>query len=106
MGVTNHLVLAVNTNNGLVTVTFQPTGSKTNTAHGAVLQNQTNALGAFPGANQTGSLSCIKDLDGSWTTRRFSAESRRDKRRCRSAAIAIPWLEWYLNANGREPVPT
>ena len=43
---TNHLVIAINTNNGLVTVTFQPTGVKTNTvAHGAVLQNQTNAAG-------------------------------------------------------------
>ena len=56
-GETNYLVLAINTNNGLVTVTFQATGAKTNTtARGAVLQNQTNALGAFPGTNQTGSF--------------------------------------------------
>jgi hypothetical protein len=51
-----YLLLANNTNNGLVTVTFQAAGAKTNTAHGAVLQNQTNALGAFPGTNQTGSF--------------------------------------------------
>ena len=56
-GPTNYLVLAIKTNSGVVIVTFQETGSRTNTiAHGAVLQNQTNALGAFPGANQTGSL--------------------------------------------------
>jgi hypothetical protein len=54
---TNHLAIAINTNNGLVTLTFQATGEKSNTvAHGAVLQNQTNALGAFPGTNQTGSF--------------------------------------------------
>jgi hypothetical protein len=54
---TNHLVIAINTNNGLVTLTFQETGSKTNTtARGAVLQNQTNAQGAFLGTNQTGSF--------------------------------------------------
>ncbi len=54
---TNHLVIAINTNNGLVTLTFQATGEKSNTvAHGAILQNQTNALGAFPGTNQTGSF--------------------------------------------------
>ena len=56
-GPTNHLIIAVNTNNGLVTVTFQATGEKTNTiAHGAILQNETNALGAFPGTNETGSF--------------------------------------------------
>jgi hypothetical protein len=54
---TNHLAISINPGNGVVTVTFQPTGQKTNTiAHGAVLQNQTNALGAFPGATQSGSL--------------------------------------------------
>jgi hypothetical protein len=54
---TNHLVIAINTNNGLVTLTFQETGSKTNTtARGVVLQNQTNAQGAFLGTNQTGSF--------------------------------------------------
>jgi hypothetical protein len=54
---TNHLVIAINTTNGLVTLTFQATGGKSNTvAHGAVLQNQTNALGAFLGTNQTGSF--------------------------------------------------
>ena len=54
---TNHLVIAINTNNGLVTVTFQPTGVKTNTvAHGAVLQNQTNAAGYFLGTNQSGAF--------------------------------------------------
>jgi hypothetical protein len=53
---TNHLVIAINPANGLVTMTFKATGGKTNTAHGAVLQNQTNALGAFPGTNQTGSF--------------------------------------------------
>jgi len=57
LGPTNYLLLTIKTNNGVVTVIFQPTGSKTTTtAHGAVLQNQTNALGAFPGASQTGSL--------------------------------------------------
>jgi hypothetical protein len=55
-GETNYLVITVNTNYGNVTVIFQPTGSKTNTARGAVLQNSTNALGAFPGTNQTGSF--------------------------------------------------
>jgi len=51
------MVLAINTNNGVVTVTFQATGTKTNTtAHGVVLQNQTNAQGAFLGTNQTGSF--------------------------------------------------
>ena len=55
-GATNYLLLSINTNNGVVTVTFQATGSKTNIAHGAVLQNQTNALGAFPGPTQTGSF--------------------------------------------------
>ena len=54
---TNHLAIAINANNGVVTVTFRATGTTTNTlAHGAVLQNQTNALGAFPGVSQTGSL--------------------------------------------------
>jgi hypothetical protein len=53
---TNHLVIAINTNNGLVTVTFQETGAKTNTAHGAVLQNQTNAAGYFLGTNQSGAF--------------------------------------------------
>ncbi len=54
---TNYLLLTVNTTNGVVTVTFQTKGEKTNTvAHGAVLQNQTNALGAFPGTSQTGSF--------------------------------------------------
>jgi len=57
LGVTNYLVLAVNTNNGLVTVTFQPTGVKTNiVAHGAVLQNRTNAQGYFLGTNQSGAF--------------------------------------------------
>jgi uncharacterized repeat protein (TIGR01451 family) len=56
-GPTNHLVIAINPNNGVLSVTFQPTGEQTNTlAHGVVLQNQTNAQGAFPGANQTGSF--------------------------------------------------
>ena len=54
---TNHLVIAINTNNGIVTVTFQATGMKTNTiAHGAVLQNQTNAAGYFLGTNQSGAF--------------------------------------------------
>jgi hypothetical protein len=54
---TNYLVIAINTNNGLVTVTFQPTGIRTNTvAHGAVLQNQTNAAGYFLGTNQSGAF--------------------------------------------------
>jgi hypothetical protein len=54
---TNYLVIAVNTNNGVVTVTFQPTGAKTNTiAHGAVLQNQTNAAGYFLGTNESGAF--------------------------------------------------
>jgi len=57
IGPTNHLVIAINTNNGVVTVTFQPTGAKTNTAaHGAVLQNQTNAAGYFLGTNQSGTF--------------------------------------------------
>jgi len=57
LGPTNYLLLAIKTNNGLETVTFRATGAGTNTiAHGAVLQNQTNALGAFPGTNQIGSL--------------------------------------------------
>ena len=56
-GATNYLVLTVNTNNGVVTATFQATGARTNTiARGAALQNRTNALGAFPVATQTGSL--------------------------------------------------
>jgi hypothetical protein len=56
-GPTNYLLLTVNTTNGVVTVIFQTKGEKTNTvAHGAVLQNQTDALGAFPGTNQTGSF--------------------------------------------------
>ena len=54
---TNHLDIAINTNNGLVTVTFQPTGVKTNiVAHGAVLQNQTNAAGYFLGTNESGAF--------------------------------------------------
>jgi hypothetical protein len=54
---TNHLVIAINTNNGLVTVTFQETGVRTtNAAHGAVLQNQTNAAGYFLGTNETGAF--------------------------------------------------
>jgi uncharacterized repeat protein (TIGR03803 family) len=54
---TNYLVIAINTNNGLVTVTFQPTGAKMNTvAHGAVLQNQTDAAGYFLGTNQGGAF--------------------------------------------------
>jgi hypothetical protein len=54
---TNHLVIAINTNNGVVTVTFQPTGAKTSSvAHGAVLQNQTNAAGYFLGTNETGAF--------------------------------------------------
>jgi hypothetical protein len=46
LGITNYLKLVVNTNNGLVTATFQATGTKTNTT----------ARGAVPGANQTGSF--------------------------------------------------
>jgi hypothetical protein len=54
---TNYLVLAINTNNGIVTVTFRPTGAQTNTiAHGAVLQNKTNAAGYFLGTNQSGAF--------------------------------------------------
>lgn len=54
---TNRLIIAINTNNGLATVTFQPTGAKTNTiAHGAVLQNQTNAAGYFLGTNESGAF--------------------------------------------------
>jgi hypothetical protein len=54
---TNHLVIAINTNNGLVTVTFRPTGVKTNiSAHGAVLQNQTSAAGYFLGTNESGAF--------------------------------------------------
>jgi hypothetical protein len=54
---TNHLLIAINTNNGLVTITFRETGLRTNTtAHGAVLQNQTNAAGYFLGTNQTGTF--------------------------------------------------
>jgi hypothetical protein len=57
LGETNYLVFAINTNNGVVTVTFQPTGAKTNTvAHGAVLQNETNAAGYFLGTNQSGTF--------------------------------------------------
>jgi uncharacterized repeat protein (TIGR01451 family) len=57
LGPTNYLAIALNPNNGLITLTFQPTGATNATlAHGAVLQNQTNALGAFPGTNQTGSF--------------------------------------------------
>ena len=56
-GPTNYLLLAANPTNGEVKVTFQATGSKTNTVGtGAVLQNQTNAAGYFPGTNQTGSF--------------------------------------------------
>jgi hypothetical protein len=56
-GPTNHLAIAINSNNGLVTLTFQPTGVKTNIlAHGAVLQNQTNAAGYFIGTNQSGAF--------------------------------------------------
>ena len=56
---TNHLAIAINTNNGVVTITFRETGAKTNTvAHGAVLQNQpqTNAAGYFLGTNESGSF--------------------------------------------------
>jgi len=57
LGETNYLVLAINTNNGVVTVTFQATGAKPNTvAHGAVLQNETNAAGYFLGTNQSGAF--------------------------------------------------
>jgi hypothetical protein len=57
LGETNYLVLAINTNNGVVTVTFQATGAKPNTvAHGAVLQNETNAAGYFLGTNQSGTF--------------------------------------------------
>jgi hypothetical protein len=54
---TNHLVIAINTNSGVVIVTFQPTGMKTNiVAHGAVLQNQTDAAGYFLGTNESGAF--------------------------------------------------
>jgi hypothetical protein len=57
LGPTNYLAIAVNATNGLVTVTFQPTGLRTNTvAHGAELQNQTNAAGYFLGTNETGAF--------------------------------------------------
>jgi hypothetical protein len=54
---TNHLTLSIATNTGVVTLTFRPTGAHADTtAFGVVLQNQTNALGAFVGTNQTGSF--------------------------------------------------
>jgi hypothetical protein len=55
---TNHLGIAINTNTGVVTVVFRPnaTNTATNVATGVVLQNQTNAFGAFRGTNQSGSL--------------------------------------------------
>ena len=57
VGQTNHLAIQINPTNGEVTVTFQATGTKTNTVgRGVVLQNQTNAAGYFPGTNQTGSF--------------------------------------------------
>jgi hypothetical protein len=56
-GETNYLAVTLYTNIGNVKVTFQATGAKTNTTGwGAVLQNSTNAQGAFPGTNQTGSF--------------------------------------------------
>jgi hypothetical protein len=55
-GPTNYLFLSI-TNNGIVTVTFQATGSKTKTtANGVVLQNQANAAGYFLGTNQSGAF--------------------------------------------------
>jgi hypothetical protein len=54
---TNFLAIALNPSNGVLTVTFRATGAKTNTVgYGAVLQDQTNALGAFPGTNQSGAI--------------------------------------------------
>jgi Bacterial Ig domain/Protein of unknown function (DUF642) len=54
---TNNVAIQINPATGQVTVTFRATGAKTNTvAQGAILQNQTNALGAFQGATQSGSL--------------------------------------------------
>jgi hypothetical protein len=56
LGPTNYLAIAINPTNGVVTVAFQATGGQTNIARGVVLQSQTNASGAFPGTNQTGSF--------------------------------------------------
>ena len=57
LGQTNLLGIQINPTNGAITVNFQATGAKTNTAaHGALLQNQTNAAGYFLGTNQTGSF--------------------------------------------------
>jgi hypothetical protein len=54
---TNYLAIVINPATGQVTVTFQETGSKTNTvAQGAILQPQTNALGAFRGPTASGTL--------------------------------------------------
>jgi uncharacterized repeat protein (TIGR03803 family) len=60
----NHLAIKINPANGQLTVTFQATGAKTNTvAQGAILQNQTNGLGAFRGTTESGSL-ILKPDDG------------------------------------------
>jgi hypothetical protein len=54
---TNSLAIVLNPTNGLLKVTFRAPGAKTNTVgSGAVLQNQTNALGSFLGPNQSGAI--------------------------------------------------
>jgi len=68
---TNHLVIAINTNSGVVTVTFQPTRVKMNiVAHGAVLRNQTDAAGYFLGTNESGAfiLGPPQKSTGKWLT--------------------------------------
>jgi choice-of-anchor C domain-containing protein len=55
---TNHLLIKVNPKDGVLTVTFRPDPAKaaTKAATGAVQQDQTNALGTFSGATESGTL--------------------------------------------------
>jgi hypothetical protein len=54
---TNYLSVVINPTNGVMKVTFQPTGARGPvTGWGAVLQDQPAADGAFPGTNQSGAF--------------------------------------------------
>jgi hypothetical protein len=60
---TNALTLTISTSTGVITGTFlNPTNvHKTNTIHGVLLQNQTNAAGYFLGTNQNGAFMLVPD---------------------------------------------
>jgi hypothetical protein len=54
---TNKLAVAINPANGIMTVTFHPTGARGDiVGKGVVLQNATNAAGWFLGTDQSGNF--------------------------------------------------